>query len=914
MQASTGLTKDLLGQAARPDLYRVNAFRVLGLTVDATPREISEHLERLEMARRFGQGTVTLGLLGLQPSPDANAIREAAHRLRDPELRLMDELFWFWPHELGQGKTDPGLTALARGEPEAALQLWREQEQTHSEASVSVHNLAVLHHMQALDLEAKAELSLAEQEQRQRGWHEATSRWRALFGREGFWKRLAARIRELDDPRLTSETAERARAALPQALCGINAHLAVRAAERGGKAEVERQLTLLRSWGTEETAEEALREALAPVQDRLSTLCRVMEEQADADAEHANQVIRRLLEEGGALLVVLDALLPEGDLRREGTHDEVALCALRCQIPFANKTGNWAVSEELLELILPVAVGEAARNLIEQNLHIVRVNKLQGICFFCERNPPVKIHTITVAMHRDKQRWTTREAGVKVIHTKWWETEVAVPRCDECSERHQEFSDARRSGLILACVSLGVVLVPAILDWHNPLRNLVGGNLIGDGYILAGVAGIPLLLIYLGLALSRVRIGRTKPENWKHDFLPIAELEKQGWCPAKLRILPTNPNLGRMLGDWEPFRRRVPRPPGDLFLILPCLLMLLFWWLFAPLAGLAAGTPKGTLTGYRIGLLGKASTIERLVLALDSSGWSSVDKEDEGREVLLSMAHTASPADRAALAKVAIMSRLVQMLRADYGLKSQTEAPVRRAAAQLLGEAGSAARAAIPALEEATKEVFDFDVRRAACVALAKVAPEVGVPRLVEMLGGSNPQERVDASLALGDAGPAARAAVPALEKAAQDGDPRVRQVAEETLAKLAPEVGVPLLIPRLGVADSWVSLGAAKALGDAGPAARAAIPALEKATKDADRRVRWAARAALAKVAPEVGVPPLIQLLGEADSSVCVSAAEALGEVGPAARAAVPALEKAASDSSPYVRQVAKKALSRIR
>jgi hypothetical protein len=47
---------DILLEAATPELYRNNAFRVLGLPVDTTPREVTRRGEELAMARRYGNG------------------------------------------------------------------------------------------------------------------------------------------------------------------------------------------------------------------------------------------------------------------------------------------------------------------------------------------------------------------------------------------------------------------------------------------------------------------------------------------------------------------------------------------------------------------------------------------------------------------------------------------------------------------------------------------------------------------------------------------------------------------------------------------------------------------------------------------------------------------------------------------
>ena len=92
-------TEELLIEQATPSLYIRNAFRVLNLPVDATPRDIKRHLEKVELeiklkesVRRDKEGA---GSSPLDGGGSLNELRAAAQRLNDPETRLVDEFFWF---------------------------------------------------------------------------------------------------------------------------------------------------------------------------------------------------------------------------------------------------------------------------------------------------------------------------------------------------------------------------------------------------------------------------------------------------------------------------------------------------------------------------------------------------------------------------------------------------------------------------------------------------------------------------------------------------------------------------------------------------------------------------------------------------------------------------------------------------
>ena len=69
-----------------------------------------------------------IGAFALNPPPSVDKIREAIARLKDPEKRLIDEFFWFWPDRFGESAKDPALQAVDQGDQNTAYQLWIERE------------------------------------------------------------------------------------------------------------------------------------------------------------------------------------------------------------------------------------------------------------------------------------------------------------------------------------------------------------------------------------------------------------------------------------------------------------------------------------------------------------------------------------------------------------------------------------------------------------------------------------------------------------------------------------------------------------------------------------------------------------------------------------------------------------------
>lgn len=135
-----------------------------------------------------------------------------------------------------------------------------------------------------------------------------------------------------------------------------------------------------------------------------------------------------------------------------------------------------------------------------------------------------------------------------------------------------------------------------------------------------------------------------------------------------------------------------------------------------------------------------------------------------------------------------------------------------------------------------------------------------------------------------------------------------------------APRAQVAVLIRGLQDANTLVRLKAAKALGQQGPTAAEAIPALTRALQDPDQSLRLVAASALKKINPGRGdentaVQQHVRALQDRDELVRLQAADALRQLGPAARAAVPALtEMARNEADEDVRLMVSRALTAIR
>lgn len=178
---------------------------------------------------------------------------------------------------------------------------------------------------------------------------------------------------------------------------------------------------------------------------------------------------------------------------------------------------------------------------------------------------------------------------------------------------------------------------------------------------------------------------------------------------------------------------------------------------------------------------------------------------------------------------------------------------MRPQVAFMLGQIGPQAA---PATEALSKLVNDEDpnVGIEAAHALAKIGPgaKAAVPALIDALTQSEGKPTHAAAYALGRIGPDAAAAEPVLLELIKGSDNslsllgawalvQIRGPSADTAAKVLPELmaGLESELPKSRQA-------AAETLGRLGPNAKAAVPQLQRATKDDDQDVRAAATKAL--------------------------------------------------------------------
>jgi len=244
---------------------------------------------------------------------------------------------------------------------------------------------------------------------------------------------------------------------------------------------------------------------------------------------------------------------------------------------------------------------------------------------------------------------------------------------------------------------------------------------------------------------------------------------------------------------------------------------------------------------------------------------------------------------------------------------------VRGSCAWAISKYGASAANAIPVLISLLNDSSAYP-RMTAAESLGEISSKIpdearAVPFLAKALEDPDDQVRRFAAVGLKAMGDRVKPAIPALLIAIHDSSDDVRENSMAALAPLAsadPQI-VPAFIQALKDKNNNVKLPAIEALGNAGPAARPALPALGKLLDD--DMAGGVAAEAIGKCCQEFPetVSYLILAVNNPNHDVRKFGVMYLGQMGPRAKAAVPALIPVLSGEEIYLRVWAAEALGNI-
>ena len=289
----------------KPDPYRANPFRILGLSPLAPPRETARRIETLRIAAELGHAPCDWAFAPAE-GLDPESIRSAAQTLRDPLARLICEFFWFWPLSYPEPETDEALNALAVADTATAVVAW-----THAappQSAAALHNLAVYQHRLSLEWEEDpgvAPETLAELRA------SAVDFWLRTFAAPGLHDLLAARVAPFAGPQIPPSLPATLIAEAPSVLARAHLRLALRHSEADRPADAADHVRLAHLLvPAPEPLAELLAETVEPVAHRIQAAVQGITAAGTPPLETATALIRACAPDLARLHVLLDRSAP----------------------------------------------------------------------------------------------------------------------------------------------------------------------------------------------------------------------------------------------------------------------------------------------------------------------------------------------------------------------------------------------------------------------------------------------------------------------------------------------------------------------------------------------------------------------------------------------------------------------------
>jgi hypothetical protein len=511
--SQTDRMNNILLNMGRPDIYRINSFRLLNLPITTTNKDIKKIIHKNELMHKYA---INKANENVNETENGNEFKEKAlQRILNPELRFIDEFFWYWPSAENTNVIDNAISAVINKKLPEAVSIWGKREQNGSESYVSTHNLAVCYHALALDIDKREiEKNPVNDEQkikRAKYWELALSRWRLLLKNNNFWQRVQQRVDYLNDPRINYQTIEQIKNQLPQALLMINAAMALEYSKINAIDNMKLHINLMNESGFEsELITDALYQTLNNARNTLKTICANSAEETNNCPSNGYEINNNLISDARKSLFHFNRLLPQDDALKESVHDEIALQIRSGAHSYAKATENWENALILLTQALRIAGGISAKRKIEEDITTINNLLTYTTCWFCGKPAKDTSAMAEVVMYGDVQE----EKRFLETRVRWHNIRIPVPRCVRCKNAHSTRHSIGCGGLAfgaLAGLFMGVALQEV---FHGVLVAIITFAIISFLAYLLSVATFPPGI---------------KTEDHKMSFPKVLEMINNGW-------------------------------------------------------------------------------------------------------------------------------------------------------------------------------------------------------------------------------------------------------------------------------------------------------------------------------------------------------------------------------------------------
>ncbi len=448
---------EIVNRIVTSDIYVKNPFFLFRLPIDATSREMRRRKEDVESIFALGQEKEYFSDMfdDVDVAIPQQEMMELYTSLEDPVTRLVYEIFMFWPCGAETSKQDTELRAFfdkgfraknkifekwmkiyqtSQDKPKLCGTILLEHPdcaknymQYNIKVMCAIHNLAVLYHIYAINLE-KVRLEFPGQvnlDDLMTYWKEAAKLWRKTLHSDMFWDFLSERAEAINDPRLD---ARNVRWNFENVLSNSWIAIIQDLIEQHVKNyDIDSAVRLIGVIEDESIKRDVIKNIIKPLHRKIKQLGEEAVKNAKIANENGLELAQKLYEDFLIEKEFVEKICSGESQYYSDTFDEIARAINQCLVVYANKTEDWANCIILLSKLNTFITSSTLKEKIKADLDIIKKNdkeyKELHTCVVCGKifkgigsNVP----------HKEKTIYSPVFAGQFQIST------FKVPCCEGC--------------------------------------------------------------------------------------------------------------------------------------------------------------------------------------------------------------------------------------------------------------------------------------------------------------------------------------------------------------------------------------------------------------------------------------------------------------------------------------------------
>lgn len=203
------------------NIYRYNGFRFLNLPITSSRIEVKREFKIINnkiksLGSEFLEEFQKDAVLPVVPVLSDKEYNKITNRLNDLKIRLIDEIFWFWPSTFEESADEVAWEYLKNHQYRNFIQYWQDL----NDMDVSKHNLAVFYHVKAFDL-----FDSGDYEDSIICFKKSLKYWQDSLKNSDFKNYVKLRVKIIDDPMLKESYVDDIFQILPKSILSLYSEL-----------------------------------------------------------------------------------------------------------------------------------------------------------------------------------------------------------------------------------------------------------------------------------------------------------------------------------------------------------------------------------------------------------------------------------------------------------------------------------------------------------------------------------------------------------------------------------------------------------------------------------------------------------------------------------------------------------------